>query len=343
MYAKSDALRQHHARQGFTLIELLIVIAIIGILLQITLPAVEMSREAARRTQCSNNLRQVALGFQSHHDTQQFLPSSGWGWRWTGHPDRGFGEDQPGGWAYNLLPYIEQGSVRELGVGMKDGTPEKAEALLRANASPIAVMNCPSRRRPTLYPVAKSNGGAAGGSFSPILPVACQEGDGKNCLVARGDFAVNSGSINQLPGADSGPLTLDEAKDYDWTFSGPKAVRQNGVSYQRSKVRLAQILDGLSKTYAVGERFIELGQYASGTWDGDDQSLFVGHDGDSNRYTGSDESPIPPLRDVKLYEYLQFGSAHPNGLNMALCDGAVIFVAYGRNDETSSGLEIGAP
>src|SRR5689334_9922519 len=83
--------------RAFTLVELLVVIAIIGILMAMTLPAIQSAREAGRKTQCRNNVRNISLGCTSHLEANKYFPTGGWGWGWAGDPDRGFGMRQPGG------------------------------------------------------------------------------------------------------------------------------------------------------------------------------------------------------------------------------------------------------
>ena len=97
--------KNHSGRtRGFTLVELLVVIAIIGILVALLLPAIQAAREAARRTQCTNNLKQINLGLNNYHDTFRIFPPGAWN-----YANRGNGL----AWTVFILPFLEQQTVYE--------------------------------------------------------------------------------------------------------------------------------------------------------------------------------------------------------------------------------------
>jgi len=325
----------YHRRQfkiyprGFTLVELLVVIAIIGILVALLLPAIQAAREAARRMQCSNNLKQIGLAFQNHYDAQGSFPSSGWGWKWTGDPDLGFGKDQPGGWAFNILPYIEAGNLRNLGKGLTGAA--KAQAMLLQVGTPVPAFSCPSRRPAIPYPVVRNG----------ILANNLRECKAGSCEVARSDYQANSGSM--LTYEDDGPRSSNPASvaRYDWPFDGAgrKTIPWNGITHQRSETTIAQITDGTSQTYCVGEKYLNPDQYTNGESDADDQHLLMGLDRDVNGFTGAsmnirDGKYLPPQQDrVGLSLSFNFGSAHPSTFHMVFCDGSVHGISYSIDPE----------
>src|SRR4051794_21033067 len=139
-------------RRAFTLVELLVVIAIIGVLVALLLPAIQSAREAARRSQCANNLKQIGLACLNHVDTHKYFPSGGWGYDWTADPNRGFGLDQPGSWIYNILDFVEETPLRNLGKGLATTSPGFQSASTTLHQTPIAIFNCPSRRSARIYP-----------------------------------------------------------------------------------------------------------------------------------------------------------------------------------------------
>jgi prepilin-type N-terminal cleavage/methylation domain-containing protein len=137
-------------RRGFTLLELLVVVSIIGIIVSLMIPAVQAARESARRGQCTNNLKQLAMGCLHHESTAKTYPTDGWGFAILGHPDRGQGVKQPGGWIFNILPYIEQSSSYKMQSGLTGSSLQTAAASMLQ--TPISALYCPSRRPAALYP-----------------------------------------------------------------------------------------------------------------------------------------------------------------------------------------------
>jgi prepilin-type N-terminal cleavage/methylation domain-containing protein/prepilin-type processing-associated H-X9-DG protein len=305
---------QRFLRRGFTLIELLIVIAIIAILIALLVPAVQRIREAASLIQCANNLRQIGIGLQNNYNTQNRFPSGGWGWGWIGMPDRGTGPDQPGNWLYNVLPYIDQGTLRTLGAGQT--SPDFEQSILTLIETPVPVFNCPSRRSggpytvQDKYSIYKVGIGSTGATTTITASKA-----------ARCDYAANAGSqgFNQI---FAGPASLvqGDSESYSW----PSTTSCSGIFFQRSTVSINDITRGTSNTFMIGERYIDPLRYLDGQDVGDNEAMYVGFDNDGYRVTIN-----PPERDRAGQQNIRiFGSAHAGGINMLYCDGSVRFVTY---------------
>jgi prepilin-type N-terminal cleavage/methylation domain-containing protein len=320
-------------RAGFTLVELLVVIAIIGVLVALLLPAIQAAREAARRAQCQNNLKQIGLAFAMHHDSQKFFPSGGWGFNFVGDPDEGFGASQPGGWAFSVLPYMEQGALHDLGKGLKvtNGATNTQKKVTNTEMvqKPVPTFMCPSRGR---SPVAATCCGPANVNYTTGMPMA------------KMDYAANFGDANHCTATCPCVVSLNAQVPgnivvgrtfTDW----PSAERITGIVFVRSEVTIAQISDGTSNTYAVGEKFVDPLGYEGAEDAGNDWSMYSGTQDDTVRTTHYDPAANQintPLQDNGQVNAgnNRFGSVHVAGCHMAMCDGSVHFISYDISPET---------
>lgn len=313
--SRNDDRRRTLTSVGFTLVELLVVITIIGILIALLLPAVQAAREAARRAQCSNHLKQLSLAMHGFQETNGALPSGGWGFEWAPHPDRGVGVDQPGSWVYSILPYLEQQSLFDLGagVGANVDNADLQNANVQRFATPLDMLICPTRRQAINYPTINP---AAAFVTKPYL---C----GQLSLYSRIDYAANGGEDWVSFGI--GPLGLGALSTY--TFPSP--VNCSGIVMVHNRYKFSDIEDGLSNTLMIGEKFLDPDHYITGESYGDDQGPFVADERDSMRAAGYGGVCILPSQDTPgVNETFGFGSAHANGLLFALCDGSVRLINY---------------
>jgi len=288
------------SRRGFTLIELLVVIAIIAILIGLLVPAVQQVREAANVTKCKNNLKQMGVAFHNHHDVHKCFPSGGTFWSDTtrvmtnGSPANW--RSQSWGWAYQILPYIEQGVLWS-------STPDDKVA-----GTPVIMYFCPSARGPTTFPYSQAGG------------------TGIRAMI---DYAGNGGTWGGWGGLDSGSNSLDGSI----VPSKDRGTTVNGGSGRR--VRFANITDGTSNVIMVGEKFLD-GPAISGTGPAcnDDQGYVDGWDNDAICFAygqnGSGGPVVTPTRSSANTGGtcgLTFGSVHRQCM-MVFCDGSVHGIGF---------------
>jgi prepilin-type N-terminal cleavage/methylation domain-containing protein/prepilin-type processing-associated H-X9-DG protein len=356
------------ANRGFTLVELLVVIAIIGILVALLLPAIQAAREAARRAQCKNNLRQIGVAILNHHDVHKHFPSGGWGLDWYPDPNRGYGADQPGSWMYNILPFMELGVIHDLGAGEPTTSALFRDSSIRRHQTPLADFHCPSRRPARLYIAQMITSGSI-----KEQPWLLNEGRTKG--IVKSDYAASSGDSQRISG-DSlyRPPSYAGIREDRWT---PTSVCKNtgnllndrhvpncqsGVMFYRSETEVSQVLDGTSHTYLVGEKWMPANGYDGTTVTtdpgftyGDNQSMYTGYESDNHRaawfmniYEPADADPSlqedsQPRQDRAGIADLRpevrwFGSAHSSNFHMLFCDGSVHSIGYDIAPVTHSRL-----
>jgi hypothetical protein len=324
-----------------------VVIAIIGVLVALLLPAVQAAREAARRSQCTNNLKQLGLAALNYESANGGLPNAGWGYRWTGDPDMGAGERQPGGWGFNLLPYIEGTTVYMVAKGAS-GAQKKAE-LAKQLQFPVSAFNCPSR------------GGGVGGriSYGQETPINADIPPGNRLF--KTDYAANGGSYCPTEGVDfdgagsepalgftDGPAEncLSKFPDCDWDDFTEGNVKNNlnGSVTPRFPVEVRQITDGASNTILFAEKYLHESLYFGTDADystdacADNGGALQGYDWDNIRWLTSRTNwngmplrygyaPKPdtytnPSTGLAEKCTVRFGGPH-SVFNAVYCDGSV--------------------
>ena len=253
-----------------------------------------------------------------------YFPSGGWGFPWAGLGDRGFGYKQPGGWVYSLLPFAEEQSVYSLGVGAPYGSTALQTGITQRVNTLISFSMCPTRREYKLVTVGPYI--LALGSFRYAAPTP---------LCSRGDYAINNGDTVRSAWPTDGrnpPATVEEgdAMGFPW----PSTVDFNGISMVRSEVSMRQVSDGTSKTYLIGEKYIDPNHYTDGQDLGDNECIFGGDDLDMNRWSGTAGGYYPPLIDTPgLAAYYNYGSAHTGIWQAVFCDGSVHTIGYDIDPE----------
>ncbi len=299
------------ASSGFTLVEMLVVIVIIGIMMGILLPAVQSAREQARRTQCMNNLKQMALACHLHMSAWGYFPLGGcWGGSaatfTNGVPDIGI--NQQCGWMYQILPYMGQ-----IPLWSKPSSYDT-----RRVATAVPQYNCPSLK-----------GARIMWDTNPSTPVWC----------AMSDYASNAGT--RLDGGD-GVGTIGNGYDCPIPRQPcPPSPQNFGFTIPCTS---GMIPKGLATTLLLGEKCLNLDKLLVPQAD-DDNGWYTGMDTDDARW--GTLQPIPDYHDATEYAQMgfysmdtymvwrcSFGSAHSGGANYAFCDGSVRPITYNISLQT---------
>ena len=277
--------------RGFTLIELLVVIAIIAILIALLLPAVQQAREAARRTQCKNNMKQLGLALHNYHDVYTTFPS-GWVAVEPGVGPNAHDGLNGAGWGTMVLPYLDQAPLyNQFDADLAIENPANFSFIDNV----LPAWQCPSDPKPDKWEILEE---ATGMPFSPpvILPAANY---------------IGSFGTEELDGCENAPGTAPVAA------SGQ--CEGDGVLYHNSKVRIRDITDGTTNTFIVGERRTDeqMGWYS--TWPG----MVAGGEEAFQRILGSsDHVPNDPAAHLD-----DFSSRHEGGAQFVLGDGSVRFIS----------------
>ncbi|MCC6510172.1 MAG: DUF1559 domain-containing protein [Pirellulaceae bacterium] len=275
-------------RSAFTLVELLVVIAIIGVLVGLLLPAVQAAREAARRMQCSNNLKQIGLSMQNYHDTHKRFPPGAWNEANNGNRL---------GWQVFILPFMEQTNLYN---SFNFSHNNYTGVNLLPAATAVKTYLCPSNRVKV-----NQNGQTPGSGENPASGMAFTT----HYYGAMGPKGINPA----IPGG----ATLFS---HDPNPTGHGGYSNTGVLFRNSRIGMGDITDGTSNTILVGEIAFE----AANCY----RSWVRGCSGNTIGSCKNSEFGINvrPYNGSNNFNSVSFGSEHTGGCQFALCDGSVQFI-----------------
>lgn len=283
-------MRRHHTRgrTAFTLIELLVVIAIISVLVSLLLPAVQQSREAARRAQCSNHLKQITLAIHNFENAQQTLPSSRIG-------------PQHATWFVQILPYLEQGPL----YNTWNITNTYYLQSTTTQFTQVETFYCPTRRSPPMLSVQYE-------VSSTGLPDTLEHPG------ALGDYAANGGQF-------AGSIVDNPLCNGAMCQAISQVNNNNLLVNTQSRTRLRDITDGTSNTFLVGEKHVPLSKFGLGGPSWGDGCIYNGDfPRNYNRIAGLPKFNLGQgLYDLDGPWHCKFGSYHPGVCQFAFSDGHV--------------------
>lgn len=297
-------------RKAFTLIELLVVIAIIAILIALLLPAVQQAREAARRTQCKNNLKQIGLALHNYHDVYNLFPP---GSVPATDGTANFVNQASWGWSTFILPQIDAANVFDaLGVNelsLREVTGANATSLGNLNRlfPALSFYQCPSD------------------TTGPNLQAGMR----------RADFngTNESGITNNWRPPTMNYIGVVGYRDVNRPL-GPGSVPQRGMFYNASRLRFRDVTDGTSNTIAIGEREMRCG---AGSWIGNRAPRGGGTRGADYTFGRVTVLINDPVNTGSTRCTDGFSSQHTGGAQFLLADGSVRFISE-NIDSTPTGI-----
>jgi prepilin-type N-terminal cleavage/methylation domain-containing protein len=282
------------SRRGFTLIELLVVIAIIAVLIALLLPAVQQAREAARRTQCKNNLKQLGLALHNYHDTHNVFPYAQTPCCAGGHT-----------WVEMILPYIDNSPLYNqinFNVDITNGTSTTGNRGL-IDSKPFGFLACPSN------------------PYGSKLQTKLAENFWLVDFPTQGlGYVPCAGSIlpdNQTPDCPLGLTYCISEATKTWDDPVKKGAGPGMFSRGPTVSRIRDVVDGTSNVYMLGERKAEECRF-SGAFNANFSIAFIG------------QKPNSPTRSTDTFDYARncgYASHHTGGLHMLMADGSTQFVS----------------